>query len=336
MRLAIVGCGAISERYGKVLARRDIRRVVAVDLEAEAARAFAAQNRFERSATDYRSVFGDIDCAIVCLPNNLHGPVAIDMLRHGVAVLCEKPMAVSSAEAAEMVAAARQTGQTLAVANVRRFYWSSRRIKQMFETNEFGRPLSIEAEEGLVFGWKTRSGFFFDKKRAGGGVTTDIGSHAVDMILWWLHDYPQAVQYRDDDCGGVEADAEAQFSFRNGLSVMLRLSWLRQLSNVYRVEFERETAWYWPHDYNRIALGRNARARESLRAPSWLSSEQCFGLMVDDFLESVRHRRAAFVPGEEAEPSIRLIAQCYGTRMRLELPWMTPRKKERNHVHGQY
>src|SRR5580700_7142133 len=77
---------------------------------AEKARKFADENGVERSAADYRELLADpsVDAVHVCTPNALHFPMSKAAMEAGKHVLCEKPLAMSTAEAAEMVRIAKE------------------------------------------------------------------------------------------------------------------------------------------------------------------------------------------------------------------------------------
>lgn len=330
IRIGVIGCGAISNLYLPVLARRPDTELVGVaDVSAEAGA--RAKERFNAGAcvTDYREIIDRVDGVVICLPNALHAPVAIDCLSRGAAVLCEKPMARSLAEGIAMVEEAQKMDRVLAAANVRRFYWSSNEIKHIIETGQFGDLLSIEAEEGEPFGWPTVSGFFFDSAQSGGGVLIDVGSHLLDLVLWWLGAYPHTVRYEDDNFGGVEADARIEMMV--GLTkVSVKLSRLATLKNRCRLSFRDRTVTVGPEDFDTVWLDRadyrNSRKKTSLKGPVRGSLQTYFERMVDDFVRSIRNYGQPFVPGDSVLPSLKLIEQCYAAAERIRLPWLPTEK----------
>src|SRR5581483_2265235 len=118
LRIAILGCGAItkSRHLPAVLAHPDAQLAALVDTDTERAAALARLNRVQcRITADYRSVLGEVDAIINALPNSLHAPVIMEALNAGVHVLCEKPLATTSADARACCELATQKNLVLAV-----------------------------------------------------------------------------------------------------------------------------------------------------------------------------------------------------------------------------
>src|SRR5207244_5641705 len=85
---------------------------------------------------------GSIDTAILATPPFHHAPGSIALMRRGIHVLVEKPMALNLAEAEEMCGIAQEEGVTLAVGLYRRLLPVTRLLRSMLESNQWGRPLS--------------------------------------------------------------------------------------------------------------------------------------------------------------------------------------------------
>ena len=322
IKLGIIGCGAIAERHLQVLQKKDVQLVVAVDANEVTAKQMKEKYRFESFAKDYRQIYSQVNAVINCLPNFLHAPVSIDFLKQGINVLCEKPMALNENEAKMMISAAEETGTILSVANVRRFYFSSKEIKKIISEKSMGEILEIDAEEGFIFSWKSKSGFFFDKKKAGGGVLLDMGSHLLDLVLWFLEDYPVSISYKDDNYGGVEADAEIEMYFSGDLQVSVKISRLRNLRNINRIKFTKGEIFFRPDECNKILIVNNEGIGTFVEAPIRKGEIKYFEDMMDDFLDSVAGGKTLFIDPKDVLPSIRLIDLCYSNQKRFEPIWL--------------
>src|ERR1041384_3242084 len=106
VRVAMIGCGAVAERghLPTLAASSEARLSWLVDNNEARTSALAARfGAGSRTSPDYRDVIGHTDAAIVALPHSLHGPVCSDLLAHGIHVLVEKPMAMSTGECDQMM-----------------------------------------------------------------------------------------------------------------------------------------------------------------------------------------------------------------------------------------
>lgn len=112
-----------------------------------AARDFADRHGVLRAVEGYGELLeaGDIDAIYVPLPNGMHAEWTIAGLRAGKAVLCEKPLACSLAEAEDILAVARDTGGLLWEAFVYPFHQQTRRLLEIVESGELGRVGEIRS-----------------------------------------------------------------------------------------------------------------------------------------------------------------------------------------------
>lgn len=209
LNLAVIGCGAITEHaHLPVVASLDDFRVsVLVDRDLRRAGALAERYGVPRVAADYAQMDERPDAALIALPPHLHAQASILMLKQGVHVLVEKPMALSAADCDEMIQAAEATQAQLAVGLVRRFLSSFRLPRAILDANILGPVESFDVREGLVYDWPTVSDSLFRRETAGGGVLMDTGVYTLDALLFWLGEV-ESLEYFDDNHGGVEADCD--------------------------------------------------------------------------------------------------------------------------------
>src|SRR5439155_27149504 len=106
IRLAIVGCGAVARiHHLPAIALSDqVHAIVLVDQFLPHAHQLAEHYHIPVVADDYWEVIGQVDAAIVTLPNYLHAPVTTDLLENSIHVLVEKPMAIKTSECDNMIA----------------------------------------------------------------------------------------------------------------------------------------------------------------------------------------------------------------------------------------
>ncbi len=130
----------------------------------------------------------DMDVVSITAPPNLHLEISIAALRAGKHVICEKPTALSVAEAEEMVAAAQAAPDQLAIIDHElRFTPQRQQMRQLLREGYVGRILWVEFREArdwrlnpdLAWNW-------WSSVEMGGGILNALGSHAVDTLRWMI------------------------------------------------------------------------------------------------------------------------------------------------------
>jgi predicted dehydrogenase len=337
VRLAVVGCGAVAQIHHlpAIAASGRVEAAVLVDADEKRARALAERFGVSEVATDFRDLPGRVEAAVVALPNSLHAPVSIDLLRRGVHVLVEKPMAMSVRECDEMIGAAAAGRAVLAVGLDFRFFDASLFVRNLLRDDLIGAVRRFDLRQGVIPRWPFATDFLLKKEMAGGGVLADFGVHVLDLLLWWLGDLT-ATGYRDDAMGGVESDCEMTLATAAGVTGTAEISRTRNLRNtcVFEGERARLEVGVWDPDPEirltvadrEVALAGRARREEG----SGLNFTDVFVRQIDDFARAVRGRGEPFVPGAEGRRSLALIESCYAQRQPLELPWsVAPADRER-------
>ncbi|MFP4975757.1 Gfo/Idh/MocA family protein [Paenibacillus sp. CN-4] len=254
LKIAIVGCGGIANgKHMPSLSRQqDAEMVAFCDIVKERAEKAAAEYGAEGAAvfTDFREMLqaGGFDIVHVCTPNDSHAEITVASLEAGHHVMCEKPMAKTSAQALEMLEAARRTGKKLSIAYQNRFRPDSEYLKQLCEEGELGDiyyAKAIALRRRAVPTW----GVFLDEEKQGGGPLIDIGTHALDLTLWMMNNYkPRMVVGAsfhklgsrknaanafgpwDPEQFKVEDSAFAFITMDNGAVISLESSWALNVS----------------------------------------------------------------------------------------------------------
>ncbi len=322
--LAVVGSGAIARMcHVPALAEHPgVReRLVLVDQDLERARALAHAFDVASVAADYRDVLGGVDGVVIALPHHLHFRVALDCLRAGVHVLCEKPLAESAAEVAELVAAAEQAHVTLAVNNTRRLFPPSRKVHELLSEGAIGAVRFLGYYDGAKYAWPSASGFAFGLRGTGKGVLLDVGAHVLDLVCWWLGCQPQVTSYADDSLGGSEAVAKV--SFTDGKTHgEVHLSWLAKLRNGFRIEGEAGSIVGSVSDWHAVELASRSGRRTLIPLNSRIRTTSDAGrLVVENFLDVIQNGRPPLVSARDVAPSIAMIEECYARRRRFDMPW---------------
>ncbi len=267
---------------------------------------------------------------VVASPPQFHAEQAIFALERGCAVLCEKPMAATLADAELMAAAARRSRRPLAIGLYRRFFPAAQTIRELIVARTLGPVMSFELEEGGPFRWEAASDSFFRRAATPGGVLLDTGVHTLDLLLWWF-DEPARIDYWDDAAAGLEANCRLQLRYPAGFSGTVRLSRAWSTANRVRIRFAfGEITWLIGHashlsvkiDRVPCALSGQLQGEGPAAAPE--GSPQAFIRQLMDIVGAARAGTPVHVGAAEGLRSLRLIEECYRRRRPLPQPWLTP------------
>jgi len=194
VRVAIIGCNGIANIKSMPALAKLGNVEIAGFCDMIESRALAAKERFGTAdsivCTDYRRLLEDesIDAVHVLTPNRSHSFITVDALEAGKHVMCEKPMAINTAEAQKMLDAAKRTGKKLTISYQNRFRDDAIYMKKEAEDGNFGDIYYAKATAIRRRGVPTW-GVFLSEYEQGGGPLIDIGTHALDLTLWIMNNY---------------------------------------------------------------------------------------------------------------------------------------------------
>lgn len=249
IKIGIIGCGGIANgKHLPALSKRDDVELVAfcdivLERAEKAAKEYGVPNA--KVYEDYKELLKDssIDAVHVLTPNREHSFITVDSLHAGKHVMCEKPMAINTKEAEQMVNAAKETGKLLTIGYQNRYRPDSLFLKRACENGELGEVYYAKAHavrRRAVPTW----GVFLNEYEQGGGPLIDIGTHALDLTLWEMNNYkPKMVvgtiykklgsQKEAANAWGdwnpdeftVEDSAFGFITMENGATISLEASW---------------------------------------------------------------------------------------------------------------
>ena len=184
IKIAVIGCGVISEAHLNAYSQCDDVDLVAVsDIDEK-----AAESQAEKFNTNYYIDYKEMldkekpDGVSICLPTFLHKEVALEMIRRGINILCEKPLAVTYVDAKKMVERAKQNNIFLMTGFCWRFHPPIIKIKEYISEGKLlGRILMFHLRFG---GYKYKKDHWSLKKKSGGGILVDESVHAIDLFRY--------------------------------------------------------------------------------------------------------------------------------------------------------
>ena len=317
LRLGVIGCGRIVERshLPALLHIPYVEVVALVDTDAGRARTLAANFCVPRFETDYTAICDDVDAVIVAVPNHLHGQVSCDLLKRGVHVLCEKPMAMNVAECRAMIEAGRQGGAQLMINHSRRFRANVSLLKQVIDRRLIGAPVEFEGSLGYPFDWPSVTGFYFKHDLAGGGALMDQGPHLLEIMRWLLGEAEAVEEYRAEAApdSNTETTAYLHLRLQDGIPGRLTVSWARLLPNFFAVRGTRGWA--------RIDMGGRCLVEvysdQAKACAHWgpltiqVPENDPIRAALEAFVNAIRYHEVPPVPGEAGLHVLTIIESCY-------------------------
>lgn len=255
IKAGVIGAGIGKFHIQGFQAHKQSEVVAICDLNKAAAEKVAADFGIPAVYDDYKQMVKelDLDAVSVCVPNALHQSVAVDCLKAGVNVLCEKPLARTAAEGQKMVDAAAKAGKLLMIQFNNRYRPEAALLKQYVEGGELGDVYFARAgwiRRNGIPGW---GGWFTNKELAGGGPLIDLAVHMLDLTMWLMgNPEPEVVLASTYSAFGpkmealgpwgtpnakgkfdVEDMACAMIKFRGGKTIMVEASWAQRIKREF-------------------------------------------------------------------------------------------------------
>jgi 1,5-anhydro-D-fructose reductase (1,5-anhydro-D-mannitol-forming) len=195
-RWGLIGASNIARQYmiKAINAQPDAEVIGVVSSNQERGAAFAAEQDVPRHYDSLGALLADsdIDCVYISTTNEHHHDQTIAAAKAGKHVLCEKPLALTLADAQEMVAACRKAGVVMATNHHLRNAGLHRRMRDLIEKGAVGEILAVRVFHA-VFLPEFLQGWRIDSAAAGGGVVLDITVHDADTVRFVTGDNPTEV-----------------------------------------------------------------------------------------------------------------------------------------------
>jgi len=190
IRVGIIGAGGIARGYHvrSYLRCPNARIVAACDVNPSALGELVQLTGPLDTYADYRALLArdDLDLVSICTTNNMHHPIAMAAIERGIDIYCEKPLALTLAQAREMLSVANAAGIKTGINFSHRRTPAARLAKEILDSGALG-PVhyasALYAAGSVSYGirpitWRNV------KELAGYGGMGDMGSHIIDMLLW--------------------------------------------------------------------------------------------------------------------------------------------------------
>jgi 1,5-anhydro-D-fructose reductase (1,5-anhydro-D-mannitol-forming) len=223
---ALIGASTIASQYMVNAFCAQPEGAVRWVVSGSAARAaeFAKAHKIALSGDDLDQALRDpaVEAVYISSTNDKHMAQALAAIAAGKHVLCEKPLALTAKDAAQIVAAAEAAGVVFATNHHLRCSGSHRAVRDVIKAGRIGRVLSLRIHHAVhlpenLQGWRINSA------ASGGGVVPDITVHDADVARFLLGEDPQHIVAQVASSGlgqGVEDSAMSVWTTPSGAMVM--------------------------------------------------------------------------------------------------------------------
>ncbi len=262
---------------------------------------------------DFRKMLDEVetDAVVITTANADHAPVAVECARRGKHILCEKPLATTVGDARQIIAAARENRVKLMTAFPVRFSPAIAEARRVIRDGSLGRVLGMAtSNHGSMPG-----GWFVQKEKSGGGAVMDHTVHVADLLRWMLADEVSEVYAEygrrlhdipTEDCG------QLMLRFRGGVFASLDTSWSRPKSySVWgdvKMEIKCEKGNLTVNCFPRSI---NLYQDSTMRHTTSCAGDDLDGLMVGEFVSSIREDREPLVTGEDGLRALEVALAAY-------------------------
>lgn len=218
IKTAVVGCGYWGKNLVRNFARLSDLRICCDSSDQIRASLGTAYPHVKMTA-DYRSVLDDpeVEAVILATPAPLHATMTLQALEAGKHVFVEKPLALTSQDAHEMVEAADRAGRILMVGHLLEYHAAVNHIKDMIDSGELGDVYYLYSQR-LNLG----------KVRSDENALWSLAPHDISVALYLLDEEPEAVEASGQAFlqSGVEDVAFVTLRFASGRVAHIHVSWL--------------------------------------------------------------------------------------------------------------
>jgi UDP-N-acetyl-2-amino-2-deoxyglucuronate dehydrogenase len=192
-KFGLIGCGRIAQRHAEHIKNNGILQAVC-DIDKTKAEKLGAQynSNIYYNIDDLLEKEKDIDVIAICSPNGLHAEQTIKALRAGIHVLCEKPMALTVADAGQMISESLKANKLLFIVKQNRFNPPVIAVKKIIDDGKLGKIYSAQ----LNCFWNRNEKYYKESDWKGtlkldGGTLFTQFSHFIDLLYWLVGDVKQ-------------------------------------------------------------------------------------------------------------------------------------------------
>jgi predicted dehydrogenase len=315
IRWGIIGAGNVAEfKSGPALMRAHGSTVVAVmRRDAEKARDFALRHNVPRWYTDVDALLADpeVNAVYVASPHHLHLAHVTRAAQAGKAILCEKPVGVSTAEAQTAVDVCRAASVPLSVAYYRRYWPVVQEMRRLLADDVIGEVVQARVQLADQYVPDPQRSWLTEPEQAGGGALANAGSHWIDLVRYLLGEVVEVTAVCSTHFGGfnTEDTIGVQMRMVGHALVSLNVTLCSPAAvNEFDIAGTGGRMFAGPLSAGRLMLQQGNREPEALHFPR---PDAAHMELVTEVVRRLAAGEPSPVPGEEAVAAWQIMAAAY-------------------------
>jgi len=344
VRVGLIGSQFVSTIHAEALKMVSGAEIVAVASPTEEhVSAFAEKYSIPKWFTDYREMLSlkELDVMVLGLPNYLHADATVAAAKAKKHVICEKPLCMNLSEADLMIETCREEGVKLMYAEELCFAPKYVRLKELADEGAFGKIYLVkqsEKHDGPHADW------FWDVELSGGGVTMDMGCHAMEFFRWMLGKrkalsvYAEMGTYVHGERTKGDDNSVIIVEFEDGAIGMAEESWAKKGGMDDRAEVYGSEGVAYANllmgnsilTYSDMGYGYAVEKAASTKGWSFAMYEEIwnygFPQEMQHFVDCIRNDAEPLETGEDGKAVLEMIFAAYEsarTGRKVELPFET-------------
>lgn len=345
MKYALIGCGRIATNHVKAVLNNGLEFTAACDIEPENIESLLARHGLEGNSTiarytDYRKMLDEhpeLELVAIATSSGAHAGIALDCINRGVNVIIEKPMAMSMADADEIIRRSREKGVKVCACHQNRFNIAVQKTRRALEAGRFGRL----SHGSIHVRWNRNRSYYEQAPWRGtwaedGGCLMNQCIHGIDLLRWMMGNEPETVYgvTRRQQHGYLEAEdlGMAVVTFRNGAVATIEGTtnvYPKNLEETLYLFGERGTVKIGGTSTNNIDVwdfadetGEDLANRGLVEQTSNVYGNGHTALYAD-MIDAIRNSRAPYVDAVAGRNALEMILSIYKS-MKTGLPVRLP------------
>ena len=332
MNYALIGCGRIATNHIKAAVMNNLHICAVCDVKPDAMEALLAKHSLAKDASikrysDYKQMLAqnNIDLAAIATESGLHAQIALDCIDAGVNVIIEKPMAMSIADAEEIIRRSGDKGVKVCACHQNRFNLAVQETRKALEQKRFGTL----SHGSIHVRWNRNRDYYAQAPWRGtwaqdGGCLMNQCIHGIDLLRWMMGNEPEEVygvtrrQFHDYlECEDV---GMAVVKFRNGT-----IGTIEGTTNVYPKNLEETLYLFGEHgtvklggtSANQIDIWEFTHTLEADANAKGLqeTAGNVYGnghiALYADMIDAIRQNRAPYVDAVAGRNALELVLAVY-------------------------